>query len=203
MRLTEALSQDHRVIEQVLRCLLEMSACGCTTAEIDVASAEAAVEFLRTFADTCHHKKEEDVLFPALARAGFGPEGGPVAVMLEEHELGRKYLGRIDAALQAARNRAPDAAGAFADAVRAYVDLLTQHISKEDHILFPMADHAIQGSELAAVRAGFDRAEDALDHGRLHARMIGIADALGVRYGVKRADSPGAFKGCVHHHAGT
>ena len=198
MRLTESLSQDHRVIEQVIRCLLEMASHASDGGTFDHASAADAIRFFRTFADKCHHKKEEDVLFPALGRKGFGASAGPVAVMLEEHELGRKLVGRIEAAIPMARTGAPGAAGVFAQAARAYADLLLQHISKEDHILFPLADHVLTGAEGEAVRAGFEKAEDDLGHGRLHAEMIGIADELGIKFGVSRATEPAGFHGCRH-----
>jgi hemerythrin-like domain-containing protein len=198
MKVTETLSQEHRVIEQVLRCLHEMAARAKTTGSVPVASAESALKFFRKFADQCHHKKEEEVLFPALERAGFAAGAGPVAVMLEEHELGRKYLARIDAALQPARAGGPAAAEAFVGAVRAYVELLTQHIGKEDHILFPLADHAIGGRDVDVVLAGFSSSEAALDHGRLHAEMLAIADALGKEFGIARAAQASVFAGCCH-----
>jgi hemerythrin-like domain-containing protein len=198
MKLTATLSNDHRVIEQVLRCLSEMASRASASGIVDVDSADSALRFLRNFADKCHHKKEEDVLFPALARVGFTPEGGPVAVMLEEHEVGRTYLGRIESGIQQARLGAKGATEAFVAAVRAYVDLLTAHIAKEDNILFPLADHALGGAGGAAVLAGFESAEASLDHGRLHAEMLAIADALGNRFGVARATAPEPFRGCCH-----
>ena len=198
MKLTATLSAEHRVIEQVLRCLLEMASQASVTGKIDLESARAALTFLRTFADQCHHHKEEDVLFPALGRVGFGPQAGPVAVMLSEHELGRAYLRRIDGAIQQASPSEADSAAHFATSVRSYVDLLTQHIAKEDNILFPLADQVLQGAAGEAVIGGFESAEAALDHGRLHAEMLAIADKLGARFGVTRATAPEPFRGCCH-----
>jgi hemerythrin-like domain-containing protein len=196
MKLTETLSEEHRVIEQVLRCLLEMATRAKAARRVDAADAESALRFFKTFADACHHKKEEDVLFPALARVGFGPQAGPVAVMLEEHELGRRYVRRVETALKEACLGKEAAVEEFVAAVRAYADLLTQHIAKEDQVLFPLADHALRGTEAAAVKSGFENAETALDHGRLHAEMLAIADALGARYGVARAAAPSGIPCC-------
>lgn len=198
MKLTQSLSQEHRVIEQVLRCLLSMASRAEAEGTVDADSAESAVRFFRTFADTCHHAKEENVLFPALGRKGLGPSAGPVAVMLEEHESGRKRLARLEAAIPRARARADGAIREFCEAARGYAELLTQHIAKEDHVLFPLADQVLGGEEAAGVHAGFARAEEALDHGALHADMIGIADALGKKFEVVRAETPGDFHGCCH-----
>ena len=53
------------------------------------ADLDDAMDFIKTFADSCHHAKEEDLLFPAMGEAGFPSRGGPVGVMLMEHEQGR------------------------------------------------------------------------------------------------------------------
>ena len=52
---------------------------------------DGILEFLRVFVDKCHHGKEEDLLFPALIAGGV-PKEGPIAVMLHEHEMGRRYV---------------------------------------------------------------------------------------------------------------
>jgi hemerythrin-like domain-containing protein len=198
MKLTATLSNEHRVIEQVLRCLVEMASRARATGTVDGDSADSTLRFLRTFADACHHKKEEDVLFPALARVGFTPDAGPVAVMLEEHELGRAHLGRLEAAIQRARLGGKDAAEDFATSVHAYVDLLTEHIAKEDNILFPLAEQALGDAGGQAVVAGFESAQASLDHGNLHATMLAVADELGKRFQVARSTQAEPFRGCCH-----
>jgi hemerythrin-like domain-containing protein len=71
MRPTEILSSEHRVIEQVLDCL-ERIADNCSAqGSLNRESAEAAIDFFRTFADRCHHGKEETYLFPAMEACGF------------------------------------------------------------------------------------------------------------------------------------
>lgn len=47
------------------------------------------IDFIRNYADKYHHAKEETILFVKLEKAGFPIEGGPVGVMLEEHDQGR------------------------------------------------------------------------------------------------------------------
>jgi hemerythrin-like domain-containing protein len=196
MRVTETLMQEHRVIEQVLKCVSAMATRVDESGFLDIDSAERALTFLRTFADSCHHAKEERVLFPALARVGFTSNAGPVAVMLKEHELGREYLRRMEAAVARWRTVGRDAGKEFARTACDYVALLSQHISKEDHILFPLADHALVGAAADAVRESFESAE--AEHGRdgVHAEMIAVADALGQRFGIRRAAVPSAFSGC-------
>lgn len=60
---------------------------------------EGIMEFLMVFVDKCHHGKEEDFLFPALEAAGVARDGGPIGVMLHEHERGRRHIADMKNAL--------------------------------------------------------------------------------------------------------
>jgi hypothetical protein len=62
---------------------------------------EWAPRFFQQFADQCHHAKEEDVFFPVLKQRGIPEQGGPIGVMLHEHDLGRDCVGRMREASQA------------------------------------------------------------------------------------------------------
>ncbi|MEM3061405.1 MAG: hemerythrin domain-containing protein, partial [Candidatus Bathyarchaeia archaeon] len=53
---------------------------------------EQVLEFIKFFADKCHHGKEEDLLFPAMEEAGIPKGGGPIGMMLTEHAMGRGYV---------------------------------------------------------------------------------------------------------------
>jgi hemerythrin-like domain-containing protein len=59
------------------------------------------VEFIQVFADKCHHGKEENLLFRSMVKAGLPKEGGPIAVMLSEHEMGRNFVRKMDEAVSA------------------------------------------------------------------------------------------------------
>jgi hemerythrin-like domain-containing protein len=118
------------------------------------------LHWLRTFADRSHHGKEEDLLFPAMIRAGVPSGGGPIDVMLEEHERGRALVRAMAATSGADR----------AAAARDYVVLLRAHIDKENEVLFPLADAILTDDEQRVLDAGFTavtlavRPEGALDH---------------------------------------
>lgn len=159
MKATQQLSTDHRLIERVLSALevaAEQLGRGETVAP---AFFHDAVRFIRGFADGTHHRKEEDVLFPALADRGMPVEGGPIGVMLYEHDQGRQFTAAMSAAadaLEAGESRAEDALVANA---LGYATLLRQHICKEDHILFAMAERFVPPAE----QGDLDRAFDAID----------------------------------------
>ena len=139
---TAVLKQEHRVIERALRVLDTLAQ---KPEEASPEQWERLLDILRNFADRCHHLKEENVLFPALEKWGIDPTTGPVSIMLEEHEEGRRRLGAMAEALA---SRDPQSArGALVENAKSYVQLLTDHIQKEDEILFEMAEAVLPEDE--------------------------------------------------------
>src|SRR3990167_9821333 len=88
---TEALKNDHRVIEKVLHVLEAASKKIDQGGEVPVDVLKKAADFIRNFADSYHHGKEENILFKSMEEKGFPREGGPIGVMLMEHDEGRGY----------------------------------------------------------------------------------------------------------------
>src|SRR3972149_10752582 len=136
MKPTEILSNEHRVIEQVLDCLDKIVQRCQSEHKLDKQSAKDVVTFLRNFAARCHHGKEEAHLFPALEAKGFSRDGGPTGVMLYEHEQGRNFIRGMDEAIQTAAKDEVVAQTKFVRNDREYINLLREHIQKEDHCRF-------------------------------------------------------------------
>ena len=91
MKATEILMNEHRLIEQVLDCLEEAAGRLEDGEEINPDFFIDAAEFVAGFADGSHHRKEEDILFVAMTEKDMPADSGPVAVMLHEHEEGRRF----------------------------------------------------------------------------------------------------------------
>src|SRR3546814_15085307 len=68
------------------------------------------------------HGKEEGLLFPAMIEAGLSADGGPISVMLSEHEQGRALVAAMANATEPAMSPAKfsEAAAAYADHMRAH-----------------------------------------------------------------------------------
>jgi hemerythrin-like domain-containing protein len=148
MTALEHLMAEHRLIEGALDAL---ESAGPVPGRFYL----DAVEFIRGFADRAHHRKEEGVLFKAMARHGFPEDQGPVGMMLAEHEEARQITHALE---EAARRLDAGEGAAREEAVRhaqAYASLLRQHIEKEDQILYAMAEHAIPPDELEAMAEEF------------------------------------------------
>jgi hemerythrin-like domain-containing protein len=159
MKPTEQLKEEHQVIKLMLRIAEKVCEKLESGEEVDPEHLERIVEFIRVFADKCHHGKEEDLLFAAMEEAGIPRKGGPIGVMLTEHDMGRGYVKGMSEAI--ARYKAGDgkASTAIAQNARDYIALLTQHIDKEDNILYPMADMHLSEDQQKELLEGFERVE--------------------------------------------
>jgi hemerythrin-like domain-containing protein len=198
MKATDTLRGEHEVILGVLSAL-ENIARDVGHREFDQLSAAEALDFLRNFADRCHHSKEEKQFFPALANHGLPSKVGPLAVMLGDHDQGRALLSRMADALDGARTSKPGADLEFARAANSYVDLMREHIGKENEVLFPMGDEMLSEADQAALLQEFERMEhDDMEAGA-HERFLDLAESLCQRFGIEPAPVAAVSKCCGRH----
>jgi hemerythrin-like domain-containing protein len=178
MKATQILSNEHRVIERVLNSLDAEVARARRGEPVRPGFFVDAADFMRGFADGCHHRKEEGVLFKTMNAHGIPVEGGPIGVMLDEHERGRVYTRAMRAGAE--RWQAGDATAKVETLqnASAYTALLRQHIQKEDNVLFPMADRFIPQAEHAQVEEGFEHVEHEETGEGIHEKYLGLAEKL-------------------------
>ena len=159
MKATEILMQEHLLIQGVLDALERGAQRLGSGADTPKDFFLEAAEFIRGFADDTHHRKEEGVLFKALAQYGFSPDAGPVAVMLSEHEEARRYTQALTESAQKLHRGDQGAREDLIMYAMSYVRHLRQHIMKENNVLFPMADRVVPQDEAARIEADFARVE--------------------------------------------
>ncbi len=178
MKATDILVEEHGVIQRVIAAL-EIAAQRTEQGQaltpdffID------ASDFIKGFADGCHHKKEEGVLFKAMEAHGMPAESGPIGVMLAEHEQGRAYTRAMREAAQKLKAGDETARQAVVLNARGYARLLRQHIDKENNILFPMADRVIPHAEHDQVDEGFEHVEHEETGAGVHEKYLALAEKL-------------------------
>lgn len=140
---TEALKKDHRIIEKVLTVLEGVSNKIEAGNEVPIDILTKASDFIKDFADNYHHGKEEDILFRTMEEKGFPREGGPIAIMLAEHDEGRGYVRALSEGIKKYEAGDSSAKKIIVDNARSFAALLFQHIQKEDNILYMMANNII------------------------------------------------------------
>ncbi len=176
MRSTEELVAEHQTILGVLNGLEAHLSAVAFGEPLDPAYLRDVVVFCQGFVDRCHHGKEEHCLFPCLERLGIPREGGPIGVMLAEHEMGRQLVRRIAEAVSRY-----EAGGAqpedVTDLAWQYVELLKAHIAKENEILFPMGEAVLTGTEDTEVGRCYDGVEESQEPGT-HEQLVRLAERL-------------------------
>jgi hemerythrin-like domain-containing protein len=182
---TQILRHEHEAILKMLEASEQVAQKVERGGEVPPAVLEDLLDFFKTFADQCHHSKEEELLFPLLERKGIPRAGGPVGVMLHEHEEGRALIREMANATEAIQAGRADGRIRWAAAARAYAQLLREHIFKENNFLFPMAERLLTPEEQEGLAESFEKLEiekmGAGTHQRLHAKMERLVAELAVR----------------------
>jgi len=159
MKATDILKQEHELILEMLQIVDAACAKMEEGEKVDPGHLADMIDFIKNFADRCHHAKEEKLLFPALRQTGIGQENGPIGVMLAEHAEGRFFVKGMGEALDELRAGDGVAAGKFIGDAGGYVKLLDGHIMKENNIPFRMADELLPDSRQKELLQEFDRVE--------------------------------------------
>jgi hemerythrin-like domain-containing protein len=134
---TEILSAEHQNILKAIDLMLKECTEIGSGKELNKVFFNNALYFIQRYADQFHHAKEENILFNELCKDTVEMHCNPTPQMLHEHDLGRGFVKEMkeglkennkDKIIQNARN---------------YCQLLKEHIDKEDNILYPMANDAL------------------------------------------------------------
>jgi hemerythrin-like domain-containing protein len=159
MRPTEQLKEEHKAIKLMLQILEKVCEKLESNEKVNPEHLEKIVEFIKVFADKCHHGKEEDLLFPAMEEAGIPKEGGPIGVMLVEHNLGRDYVKGMTQAVAKYKTGDGTVSPKIVENARNYIKLLIPHINKEDNILYLMADMRLSKDKQQELLEEFEKVE--------------------------------------------
>jgi hemerythrin-like domain-containing protein len=136
LRCTDHLIQEHRLI---LRAVYVLKAMADQAEDLKIPEAQDVelLHFFRRFADDHHQAKEESVLFPALRNCDLPNTSGPLGQMMFEHEQERSLIEGLEDSLRT-RNHSD-----FAHYGHRMAEVLSNHIYKEDNILFDLVEKAI------------------------------------------------------------
>lgn len=163
---TQDLRKEHDVILHVLTILDKALQSNIKDEQLLLQFGNELVNFLKIFADKCHHGKEENHLFTALVNNGFPSEGGPIGVMLKEHKQGREYIALMKKSLES-----NDLSG-FTTNAKLYRDLIRNHIAKENNILFILADEALDNGMQDELYKKFEYHEETVIGHGVHEELL-------------------------------
>ena len=158
---------EHRLIERMIEAMDTKSRQMESDNSADLVFIEAAVDFIKTYADKCHHGKEEDILFRDLAKKGLSAEHKKIMdELVKEHILGRENVKKLIAAREAYNNGSKNALYDIITNIGILVKFYPKHIEKEDKRFFVPAMKYFTESERDAMLEEFKEFDRKLIHDR-------------------------------------
>lgn len=166
---------EHRLISRVAATLGRMREKLERERTVDPSTVDAAVDFIRTYADRCHHGKEEDILFAACEGKALKPElARTMQQLVDEHVQGRAVVARLVAANSRYRAGEPGAVDEIADLLGTLATFYARHIETEDERFFvALMDHFTKPE-----RDELHRACLRFDQAFVHRRYLAVAEEL-------------------------
>jgi len=155
---TKVLEEEHHFIQKVVGAMAVLAETLEAGKEVEEKTLHDIVEFMRTFADKCHHGKEETHLFPALEKKGVPMRGCPLGALIAEHQKGRVLVSELAEATEAYRGN-PLAKESLVKSLRGLTELYPNHIWKEEYLAFPMADKILSPAEQRDLSEKFEIVE--------------------------------------------
>ena len=142
----QMLVEEHEWLERAI-AVIEVEISKIENKQANGKRIARALDFLNEIGDKMHNIKEERFLFPLMAERGVPIEGGPIAVMLYEHEKEREIIADL---LQILQNPDwQDQGQTFIQKTLEYFQVRKEHIWKENDVLYPMANRVFSDQDHA------------------------------------------------------
>ena len=167
---------EHRLIERMIAAVSREVDRVENGGEPDPEFVETAVDFIRSYADECHHGKEEDILFRELAKKKLSKEHRQVMQdLIGEHAMARDTVRNlVDARLRYSAGDETMIEG-IKQSISFLVDFYPRHIEKEDkHFFIPVMDYFTKDEKDAMLKEGFE-----FDQSLIHAKYRDIVERFG------------------------
>jgi hemerythrin-like domain-containing protein len=131
---------EHRLIEQIIPIIDEKTAEIRDTGVADVKFIDTAVDFIRTYADRCHHGKEEQILFRELKKKQMSKKDTKIMKeLVAEHVRGRQLTRSLLEAKERYLSGNKKALSDILDLLTELAKFYPKHIEKEDKGFFKPA----------------------------------------------------------------
>jgi hemerythrin-like domain-containing protein len=92
----DALMQEHRLIERMISQMQKQLVRMEETKKVNSKFVNVTVDFIRVYADRCHHGKEEGILFRELNSKPASPEIAKMVMeLINEHVYARKTTAKL------------------------------------------------------------------------------------------------------------
>jgi len=132
---------EHRLIERMIKLMDRELQKIKKEDKADAGFIDTVIDFIRIYADRCHHGKEEAILFRSLSEKKISAGHNKIMnELIEEHVAGRKTVKKLE---EDAYLKGQDGAvNSIIINMEILVDFYPKHIEKEDkHFFIPSMDY--------------------------------------------------------------
>jgi hemerythrin-like domain-containing protein len=139
---------EHRLIERVIKLWKKELDRIASSGKPNLCFIGSAIDFMQTYADLCHHGKEEDILFRSLKKKPLSPQlNRMLEELIAEHELARKTVTELAAAKEKYAGGSKDALDLLVESITSITRIYPPHIEKEDKQFFIPVMNYFTGEE--------------------------------------------------------
>jgi len=148
---------EHRLIERMISIIRKELGRMKTSMQSDPVFIDTIVDFIRTYADHCHHGKEENILFRELKKKDLSAEHKSIMdELIEEHIWGRKTTRRLAEANKQYSKGDIEALSIIMECMSLLADFYPKHIEKEDkHFFLPVMSYFTREEKDLMLQEGF------------------------------------------------
>jgi len=166
---------EHRLIERMIALIGKRANAGERSGEIDPLFIDAAVDFIRVYADRTHHGKEEEILFRDLSSRDLSDDDRRVMnELVEEHKLGRRTVAALVAATSDYRRGDSGSLATIVAKLRFLAEFYPKHIEKEDKVFFPASMKYFDDAERESMLAEMWE----FDRGMIHEKYTAVVEGF-------------------------
>lgn len=128
---------EHRLIERIIILMNKELKNIARNNKANIEFINIAIDFIKIYADRCHHGKEEDILFRDLAKKPLSIEHKRIMnELIKEHVLARGNVKKLIEAKDKYKEGDNEALKAIAENMDILVKFYPVHIEKEDKQFF-------------------------------------------------------------------
>jgi hemerythrin-like domain-containing protein len=158
----DLLEEENRYIARVVGAAERLADKLAADQPVRAETLQDVADFMLLYADKCHHRKEEDKLFPLLEKRGVPTLGCSLEALSHEYGIGRTLVKGLMEAVAAFRKADPAATINIIKNLRGIAELYPNHIWKEDHLLFPISHKVLSAEDQYDLALEFESVEQEL-----------------------------------------
>lgn len=149
---------EHRLIERMIRIMDSEAKRIDKEGVLNLVLIDNAVDFIRTYADRCHHGKEEGILFRELEKKNISSEHRKIMdELVEEHKLARELTGLLAEARENTAVENHSRVSGVVEIIKKLVNLYPKHIEKEDkHFFMPVMGYFTESEKQGMLAEGYE-----------------------------------------------